>query len=133
MQVVAAVFEQAEKVLVCRRKIDLHNGGLWEFPGGKRKPDESFEHALAREVAEELHVRIHAGQLSGCSLGNYVHKTGSLEIELHCFMVLLWQGEFVPTDHDQIKWCAVEELRSMQLSAADVPFIDRIENYLQST
>ncbi len=114
----------------------MSNAGLWEFPGGKRDPGESLEQALVREIAEELHVHIDAGQLQGYSLGHFIHSTyhctGSREIELHCFMVSDWQGEFVLTDHDQIKWCTVAELKSVELSGADVAFVDRIGDYLQT-
>jgi len=130
LEVVAAVFTRADKVLVCRKKSGLPNAGLWEFPGGKRKPDETFEAALVREIDEELEVRIDACELQGKSLGRVVHNTGSVVIELHCFIVSLWQGDFILTDHDQIKWCDIAELRSTTLSDADVPFVDRIEDYL---
>ncbi len=132
IEVVAAVFQQADKVLVCRKRAGLPNAGLWEFPGGKRNPDESYEAALAREIEEELHVQIDAAQLSECSLGHHIHNAGSVTIELNCFMVPQWRGEFALTDHDQIKWCGVEELRLMELSAADVPFVDRIEAYFHA-
>lgn len=133
MQVVAAVFRRADEVLVCRKKTGLSNAGLWEFPGGKCNPGESLEAALSREVAEELHVSIDADQLSGSSLGYHVHDSGSILFELHCFVVSRWHGEFALTDHDKIKWCTVEKLRAVELSEADVPFVDRIEAYLNKT
>lgn len=132
MQVVGAVFRQADQFLVCRKKSGLSNEGLWEFPGGKRKPDESLEAALVREVAEELSVCIKADQLAAHSLGNHKHNTGSATIELHCYVVTHWLGEFALTDHDQMQWCTLDELRTVALSEADKPFIDRIEAYMQA-
>lgn len=132
MQVVAAVFKRADKVLVCRKKSGLSNAGLWEFPGGKRDPGESLEQALVREVAEELSVHIDVSQLQGSSLGHVSHRAGSRNIELHCFMVSNWQGEFVLTDHDKIKWCSMAELKCLELSGADVAFVERVDNYLRT-
>ena len=53
MQVVAALIEHEGKVLVCQRRRGSAFELLWEFPGGKRRPDETLEAALARELAEE--------------------------------------------------------------------------------
>ena len=128
LEVAAAVFQRDNKFLAARKKSGLSNAGQWEFPGGKRHPEESFEMALIREIAEELSVSIEVGQ----SLGYHSHETNTLTIDLHCFVVCNWQGEFQPTDHDKLQWCSVDELKSLQLSDADVPFVDRISQYLQT-
>ena len=127
LEVAAAVFLRDKKVLVARKKSGLSNEGQWEFPGGKRNSGETLKAALIREIAEELNVSIEAGQ----SLGHYSHHTDTFIIELHCFIVLNWQGEFVPTDHDKLQWCSIEELKLLRLSEADIPFVDRIGVYLQ--
>lgn len=46
------------QLLLARRPEGKHHGGLWEFPGGKVEPGETTRAALAREVAEELAIRI---------------------------------------------------------------------------
>lgn len=57
--VVALCLEDADgRLLLARRPADKHHGGLWEFPGGKVEPGESPRAALAREVAEELAIRV---------------------------------------------------------------------------
>lgn len=128
LEVVAAVFQRENTVLVCRKRAGLSNQGQWEFPGGKRNLEETFEAALIREITEELGVSIVVGH----SLGSYSHDSSSRTINLHCFVVRDWHGEFVPVDHDALQWCTVDELRLLRLSDADVPFIDRIGAYLRS-
>jgi len=59
MLVVALCLEDADRrLLLARRPADKHHGGLWEFPGGKVEPGEGPRAALAREIAEELAIRI---------------------------------------------------------------------------
>lgn len=128
LEVVAAVFQRDKKFLAARKKSGLSNAGQWEFPGGKRKVAETFESALIREIAEELRVDIEVGP----SLGSYSHNTNAVKIELHCFVVSDWSGKFVPTDHDKLQWFSVDELQSLRLSDADVPFVERISDYLKS-
>ena len=58
IDVVIAVVVRDGKVLVCQRRDDDTFGGYWEFPGGKLEPHESHEQCLARELREELAIRI---------------------------------------------------------------------------
>ena len=43
VDVSAALIFRGGKLLITRRHSDAHLGGLWEFPGGKREPDETFK------------------------------------------------------------------------------------------
>ena len=58
IEVAPAWFFATGKLLITQRHADAHLGGLWEFPGGKREPDETFEECLARELREELGIEV---------------------------------------------------------------------------
>jgi 8-oxo-dGTP diphosphatase len=45
-------------VLIAQRPKGWHQGGLWEFPGGKVEPGEDGCAALQRELREELGIEI---------------------------------------------------------------------------
>lgn len=50
---VGVIFEKG-RILIAKRADHQHQGGLWEFPGGKVEPGESVQVALQRELEEEL-------------------------------------------------------------------------------
>jgi len=59
LHVVAAVIRnQQGEVLIAKRPDDKHQGGLWEFPGGKLEANETRQQGLARELNEELGITI---------------------------------------------------------------------------
>ena len=55
---VGVIVNEQRQVLLTRRHNDAHQGGLWEFPGGKVEAGESVVDALARELAEELGISV---------------------------------------------------------------------------
>ena len=57
IHVVAAVIcDKSGNVLIARRPKGVHQGGLWEFPGGKVESGEQAAQALVRELQEELGI-----------------------------------------------------------------------------
>ena len=63
IDVSAGLIFREGKLLITQRHVDSHLGGLWEFPGGKRERDESFEACLVRELREELGIEVTVGEL----------------------------------------------------------------------
>ena len=57
VQAALAIIERRGRCLIARRHPGGFLGGLWEFPGGKRRPGEHWSACLRRELAEELGVR----------------------------------------------------------------------------
>ena len=63
IDVAAALVFRDGKLLITQRHPDAHLGGLWEFPGGKREPNETFEACLIRELREELGIEVSVSEL----------------------------------------------------------------------
>ena len=57
IEVVAAIIKDGEKIFATQRGYGEFKDG-WEFPGGKKEPDETLEEALLREIREELDTAI---------------------------------------------------------------------------
>src|SRR5260370_9284435 len=86
VEVAAGLVFREGKLLITQRHVGAHLGGLWEFPGGKCEPDESFEQCLARELREELGIEVVVGELVESLTHEYPHKIVHLR-----FYVCLWQ------------------------------------------
>src|SRR5215831_2186212 len=75
IEVSAGLVFRDGKLLITRRHVDTHLGGLWEFPGGKREPNESYEQCLVRELREELGIEVVVGGLVESLTHAYPEKT----------------------------------------------------------
>ena len=80
IDVAAALVFRDGKLLITQRHADAHLGGLWEFPGGKREPDETFEACLVRELREELGIEVAVGELVESLTHAYPEKTVHLRV-----------------------------------------------------
>ena len=86
---VGIVQDPQGRVLVSRRAVGAHQGGLWEFPGGKVESGEPVEAALARELMEELGVQVLASE----ALMVVEHDYGDKQVCLDVRRVTQWRGE----------------------------------------
>jgi len=106
VEVAAGIVWRGEKVLVGRRPPRGLLGGLWEFPGGKRREGETLEAACVREVLEEtgLRVRCLAPFLS------LDHAYSHLTVTLHLFHCASDRGVPRPLGCEDPRFVPVEEL-----------------------
>jgi mutator protein MutT len=124
VEVAAALIFRDGKLLITRRHAGAHLGGLWEFPGGKREPDENFEQCLAREIREELGVEIHVGELFESVIHAYPEKT----VHLKFFVCELPGGEPEPLGCEAVKWAGKSELEDHEFPAADARLLRKLKN-----
>ena len=122
--VVGAAILRHGRVLAARRTFPASAAGRWEFPGGKVEPGETPEHALAREVAEELGCRIRVtGWLAGqASIGD----THVLTVAT----AALVEGDPHPHEHDLVRWLAADELGDVDWLEPDRPFLAQLRGLL---
>jgi A/G-specific adenine glycosylase len=114
-QVAAAAILGEGRLLLAQRRPDDLLGGLWEFPGGKCRPDEALPACLRREIAEELGVEIEVGPLLVALPHSYTH----FRITLHTFLCRLLSGQPQALDCADWRWVTFEEAADLPLSALD--------------
>ncbi|HEY2328307.1 MAG TPA: 8-oxo-dGTP diphosphatase MutT [Verrucomicrobiae bacterium] len=125
IEVSAALIFRGGKILITQRRAGAHLGGLWEFPGGKREPGETFEQCLVREIREELGVEIFVGELFEEVAHDYPEKS----VRLKFFLCKLLSGEPQPLDCAAVRWAGKAELAGFEFPAADVRLLARLGSF----
>ncbi len=120
VHVAAAVIRGADgKILIARRADTQHQGGLWEFPGGKVEPGEAVETALARELHEELGIVVTAAR----PLIKIRHDYPDKEILLDVWEVGAFTGVPHGAEGQPLAWVSNRELASYDFPAANQPIV----------
>ena len=123
LEVVAAVIRDADgRVLVAQRPIEKHQGGKWEFPGGKVEQGESRRSALGRELNEELGIEIS----SSTRLISVYHEYEDKAIYLDVYEVTQWQGEPSGCEGQPVKWLESDELKNYEFPDANAPILEAV-------
>ena len=120
IEVAAGLVFRNGKLLITQRPAASHLGGLWEFPGGKREPAESFEDCLHRELREELGIEVEVKELLETVTHDYPGKSVSLN-----FYCCSWKAnEPQPLGCPAFRWVTPDELSSYKFPDADVKLVE---------
>lgn len=120
LDVVAAIIrDDLGRVLLARRPEHKHQGGRWEFPGGKVEAGEALQHALQRELDEELGVVARASR----PFMTVDHHYPDLHVRLHFRDVTDWHGEPHGREGQPVSWFAGAELDALEFPAANRPVV----------
>jgi 8-oxo-dGTP diphosphatase len=120
LQVAVGVIKNtAGQVLISLRDESLHQGGLWEFPGGKIESGESAEQALARELKEELNIDV----ITATPLITVKHQYPDVSVQLNVFLVEQFSGDAKSCEGQPFKWVNPAELANHAFPVANQPII----------
>ena len=97
---VGVIVDQHNNILIALRPEDSHQGGLWEFPGGKVEQGEAVETALSRELYEELGLE----SISCRPLIEIRHDYTDKSVLLDVWWVDQFSGEAEGKEGQPIKW-----------------------------
>ncbi|MBB3047068.1 8-oxo-dGTP diphosphatase [Litorivivens lipolytica] len=122
VHVAAGVILREQRVLIARRHAHAHQGGLWEFPGGKLEPGESVISALKRELQEEIGIDIEDAE----PLLQIAHDYPDKQVLLDFWTVSAFSGEPQSKEGQALEWCELEDLREREFPEANVPVVDRL-------
>jgi len=115
IDVAAGLVERDGLILITQRKEGSHLAGLWEFPGGKREPAETWQDCLVRELHEELAITVTVGELRYETVHHYPEKS----VRLRFYAAVLISGEPRPVDCAAVAWVGPKDLTTYAFPEAD--------------
>lgn len=124
IDVAAALVFRDGQLLITQRPAGGHLAGLWEFPGGKREPEESFEAALRRELMEELGIEVEVQVLVESITHEYPEKT----VHLRFFRCAWKRHEPQALECADWRWIRSQELSQFEFPAADARLLEMLRS-----
>jgi 8-oxo-dGTP diphosphatase len=116
------------QILIAKRPDHLHQGGLWEFPGGKVDQGESPRQALLRELQEELDINVTIAEPMMQLSHDYTDKQVLLDI----WKVTGFEGQARGVEGQECRWVALTEIvadnSEYQFPAANRAILARLKS-----
>lgn len=128
LHVAIAIIKQQGCYLITQRHSHVDHGGRWEFPGGKREPNESWETCLRREIWEELGIHLKTVRPYGLMRDVSLHRI----IIFRLFFCTIAAGKPKPLDAQDLRWVKPEHLNQYPFPPANTRLIQRLVRDAQS-
>lgn len=119
---VGVVMNTTNQVLLAKRPDHLHQGGKWEFPGGKVENNETTSQALIRELQEEVNITVS----DTTPLMTIAHDYPDKQVLLDIHIVNSFSGEPRGLEGQPIEWADLGKLQHYDFPAANAPIIDKL-------
>jgi len=123
---VGVILDPQQHILLTRRAADSHQGGLWEFPGGKVESGEDLLSALSRELREELGIEI--GRST--PLLEVQHDYADKAVLLDVHVVWDFVGQAQGLEGQPLEWVRAQDLSQRQFPAANQPIVTAVQALL---
>jgi 8-oxo-dGTP diphosphatase len=124
--VAAAIRDSDGRVLLQQALPGKAHAGQWEFPGGKVESEENPRHALAREVREELGLRLDPAAMRPLGFADERGSDGRLAIVLFLYDCLAWSGDAEPLDGQSWGWFTLAEADDLALAPMDRALLETL-------
>jgi 8-oxo-dGTP diphosphatase len=119
---IAIVKNPQDLFLICLRPDHVHQGGKWEFPGGKVEKNETAEQAMLRELKEEVAITAVDYRLLETTFFDY----GDKQLNLHFFLVDKFTGEALGKEGQAMQWVNKAELDNYSFPDANAAIIKKL-------
>ncbi len=114
---VGVITDPNGKILIAKRAKDAHQGGLWEFPGGKLEHGELTFDALARELHEELGIRV----LTAAPLIKIRHQYSDKSVLLDVMRISEYSGAPTGVEGQPLSWVEPAEIFDIKNTSYKFP------------
>ncbi|MCL1068667.1 8-oxo-dGTP diphosphatase MutT [Shewanella olleyana] len=120
---VGIIINAEQQILLAKRPEHLHQGGKWEFPGGKVEKNETVTQALIRELKEEVNLDVASTEAFMEISHNYPDKHVLLDIHL----VKQFEGAGQGLEGQTVQWVNSKELECFDFPEANLPILEKIK------
>ena len=125
VHVAVGVIKSGEAYYLTRRLAGAHQGGKWEFPGGKVEPNESVYEALHRELYEEVAIDV----LTCTPLIVIEHDYGDKQVKLEVFVVDNFNNEPHAQEGQEEGWFSYQEMLSLDFPQANQEILQSLAKF----
>ena len=126
--VAVALVDVDGRVLIAQRPEGKSMAGLWEFPGGKVETGETPEHALIRELQEEIGIDVTENCLAPFTFAS--HRYDDFHLLMPLYVCRVWDGAVVAREGQTLKWVRALDLKDYPMPPADIPLIAMLRDLL---
>ncbi len=120
---VGVIYDPLRGYFICRRATHQHQGGKWEFPGGKVELGESVLQALTRELQEEIGISVVAAQ----PFLVIEHEYSDKSVKLDVWLVTDFTGKAQSLDGLECGWAKLDELEDRAFPEANQAIIRKLK------
>jgi 8-oxo-dGTP diphosphatase len=124
VEVAVGIIKRGTQIYISKRADSLHQGGLWEFPGGKREDRESIEQALFRELQEEIGIQV----VSQSKFLLIEHDYGDKKVHLDVRLVDGFSGEPCHREGQISQWSDITKLDSFDFPVANQVIVEKLQS-----
>ena len=116
-----ALIDWQGKVLISLRPEDKILPNYWEFPGGKIKTNESPDHAIIREIKEELTLDINKKSLKPLSFNTHTYE--EFHAVIFFYICRSWNGTPLSKNKQKILWVEIDKLKNYNFLPGSIKFV----------
>ena len=123
VHVAVGVIARGDDIFITLRPDDVHQGGKWEFPGGKVEEGETVLQALRRELTEEVGITVNHSE----PVIVITHDYGDKQVKLDVHRVNDFTGEPHGKEGQASRWVNVKSLNANDFPEANIPIISALQ------